>query len=235
VRQIRTHVRSERPLIVRCSESLGVGQTWSCPVLGPCCHRLLTHPQARRAQVQLQVSNTRPSSKHAFTTLLFARAAHTAEVRGLIQIATLKHWSVSQDLDDRLAKLGAPDGRRGVTAIESTIRLEETKVRFDSKVRAAVKLGIIDQPLDDELIEFYTARNMIHIHAELRKGADCCGTPSRGRGQLGAPGGGAAARRSRDSLCPPRVVAGRGGGQLRSAAHASRALRVPAGPANAGP
>jgi len=84
----------------------------------------------------------------------------------------LKQWSVNKDLRDRLAAIAAPGGRRVVAAIESTIKLEETKVRFDSKARAAAVIGIIDEELADELVTFYAARNMIHIHAELKQGTD---------------------------------------------------------------
>lgn len=46
------------------------------------------------------------------------------------------------------------------------------KVRFEHKAEVAVELGIIEAGLATGLKEFYAARNMIHIHAELKKGAD---------------------------------------------------------------
>ncbi|EHM22334.1 hypothetical protein MBOL_12360 [Mycobacteroides abscessus subsp. bolletii BD] len=48
-------------------------------------------------------------------------------------------------------------------------RTQESKIRFDSKVAAAVKLGILEEVLGREIAGFYTARNYIHIHAELRQ------------------------------------------------------------------
>lgn len=65
-----------------------------------------------------------------------------------------------------------PHDRQVVAAVSAVIHLDETKVRFDSKARAACAIGIIDDDLAAELIEFYSARNMIHIHAELKRGAD---------------------------------------------------------------
>jgi hypothetical protein len=56
--------------------------------------------------------------------------------------------------------------------VEGTVKIAESKVRFDSKARAATSIGIIEADLADELIQFYAARNMIHIHAELKQGAD---------------------------------------------------------------
>jgi hypothetical protein len=79
---------------------------------------------------------------------------------------------VSADLQQRLDRASAALGRNIVAAVEGTIKLADTKVRFDSKARAAASIGIIDDDLAVELIEFYAARNMIHIHAELRRGAD---------------------------------------------------------------
>jgi hypothetical protein len=42
-------------------------------------------------------------------------------------------------------------------------------VRFDRKAECAFQLGFIEDWLRDDLIEFYEARNSIHIHAEIRK------------------------------------------------------------------
>jgi hypothetical protein len=56
--------------------------------------------------------------------------------------------------------------------VERTEERADTKVRFDFKAKAAVSIGIIDEDLANELVEFYAARNMIHIHAELKRGAD---------------------------------------------------------------
>lgn len=127
---------------------------------------------ARRAQVQLQVQQYASIYEACLHYLLFDKCADRAEVRELLNLQTLKPWSVSQELREQLNRAERPSGRSVVAAIESTIKLEDTKVRFDSKARAAQKLGIIDQELCNELVVFYTARNMIHIHAELKRGND---------------------------------------------------------------
>jgi hypothetical protein len=124
----------------------------------------------RRAQIQLQVQQYASIYEACIHYLLFAHASDSLQVQELLRIQTLKHYSVDPKLEGRLSEIQAPNGRRVVAAVEAEIRLSEIKVRFDSKTRAAVALGIIDEALGDELIEFYTARNMIHIHAELRKG-----------------------------------------------------------------
>lgn len=127
---------------------------------------------ARRAQVQQQVQQYASIYEACIHHLLFVRAAETTAVRDLLQIDVLKPWSVDASLRDQLDAISRPDGRRVVAAIESTLKLEETKVRFDSKARAAAAIGIVDEDLAGELVRFYTARNMIHIHAELNRGED---------------------------------------------------------------
>ena len=48
-------------------------------------------------------------------------------------------------------------------------KVKITSIRFDKKAECARAIGLIDQSIMDELIEFYEARNAIHIHAEMRK------------------------------------------------------------------
>jgi len=125
----------------------------------------------RRAQVQLQVQQYASVYEACLHHLLFVRCAGTAEVDDLLSLKTLKHWSVSQELQSALDAAPGPEGRAVVAAIRSTISIPDTKVRFEHKADAAVRLGIIDAALAEELKEFYAARNLIHIHAELQKGS----------------------------------------------------------------
>lgn len=127
---------------------------------------------ALRAQVQLQVQQYASIYEACLHHLLFVRCADHPEVNALLQLHTLKPYSVSDELRNKLGSVKAPQGRKVVAAVEAVITLNETKVRFDSKARAACAIGIIDDDLKTEVIEFYSARNMIHIHAELKRGAD---------------------------------------------------------------
>jgi hypothetical protein len=45
-----------------------------------------------------------------------------------------------------------------------------TKIRFDEKVRAAALLRLVTPAAVKELNELFSARNSIHLHAEIRKG-----------------------------------------------------------------
>jgi hypothetical protein len=136
-------------------EGLRVGEDW-----------------ARRAQVQLQVQQYASIYEACLHHLLFGQCVARPEVQALLKLRTLKEWNVAAPLRAKLAEAPAPDSRAVVAAIESWITHDETKVRFEHKADAAVSLGIIDGGLAAELKDFYAARNMIHIHAEIRRGAD---------------------------------------------------------------
>ena len=70
---------------------------------------------------------------------------------------------------DRIRKLPQADATDVIGAVYATRRTQESKIRFDSKVAAAVTLGMISDGLGHEIAGYYTARNYIHIHAELRQ------------------------------------------------------------------
>lgn len=127
---------------------------------------------ARRAQVQLQVQQYASIYEACLHHLLFVQCANREEVTALLRIPTLKPYSVSPELQFKLNSVTAPLGRQVVAAVRSEVKLSDSKVRFDSKARTACLIGIIDNELAAELIEFYAVRNMIHIHAELKHGAD---------------------------------------------------------------
>lgn len=127
---------------------------------------------AQRAQVQLQVQQYASIYEACIHHLLFTCCADTDPVRSLLEQPTLRPWSVAQDLRDQLAQAPTDGGRRVVAAIESCHKVDEAQVRFEHKADTAANLGIIREALAAELKDFYSARNMIHIHAEIRKGAD---------------------------------------------------------------
>jgi hypothetical protein len=47
--------------------------------------------------------------------------------------------------------------------------MQKSQVRFDKKTDCAVELGLIKSSLRDDLVDFYEARNAIHLHAEIKK------------------------------------------------------------------
>lgn len=126
---------------------------------------------ALRAQVQLQVQQYASIYEACVHHLLFMTCAARPEVQRLLRVNTLKRWSVPASLQARLVAAADAPGP-AVGAFETFVSIAPEKVRFEHKANVAEELGIIDAELAVELKEFYAARNMIHIHAELKKSAD---------------------------------------------------------------
>lgn len=129
----------------------------------------INEPWALQAQVQLQVQQYASIYEALIHYLLFTEAADEPEVHRLFEYRALIERPLPGHIMEKIRNLNAADAPDIVGAVQSTKRTQESKIRFDSKVAAAVALGIIDGGLGNEIAEFYTARNYIHIHAELRQ------------------------------------------------------------------
>ena len=79
-------------------------------------------------------------------------------------------WQGDNEINLKLETSLHHDGKEIVSTYATIANIDETKVRFDREAECAHEIGIIEKWLMDELIEFYEARNSIHIHAEIRKG-----------------------------------------------------------------
>ena len=124
---------------------------------------------ATQAQIQLQVQQYASIYEAALHHLLFVEAAGTAEVQRLFEYEALVERALPGHIMDRIRALDSNDSNEIVGAVRAKRRTQDSKIRFDSKVAAAVALGMIDGDLGKEITGFYTARNYIHIHAELRQ------------------------------------------------------------------
>ncbi|BBX15216.1 hypothetical protein CRI77_22390 [Mycolicibacterium duvalii] len=124
---------------------------------------------ARQAQVQLQVQQYASIYEASVHHLLFVEAANEPIVQRLNEYRTLVERPLPGHIMDRIRRLDAGDANDIVGAVMATRRAQESKIRFDSKVAAAVELGMLDEALGEEVKGFYTARNYIHIHAEIRQ------------------------------------------------------------------
>lgn len=133
-------------------EALSIKETW-----------------AEQAQIQLQVQQYASIYEASIHHLLFVVAADDDEVKELFEYKTLVERKLPEHIMDKIRRLQSADSNEIIGAIHSTRRSQDSKIRFDSKVAAAVKLGIVDEGLGKEIAGFYTARNYIHIHAELRQ------------------------------------------------------------------
>jgi len=123
----------------------------------------------QRAQVRLQVLCYASIYEAVLHHVLFDDLAENPSVIALTEFPTKKQISIPAESLAVLSKHLKHDGKDIFPTFEAIGRTDETKVRFDKKAECALSLGIIEDWLAAELIEFYEARNAIHIHAEIRK------------------------------------------------------------------
>ncbi|WP_199173723.1 hypothetical protein [Comamonas sp. 26] len=90
-------------------------------------------------------------------------------VISLTEFPVKKQFSIPNESLALLQKHLEHAGKQIIPTYEAVGKTSESKVRFDKKAECAAALGLIEDWLKDELIEFYEARNAIHIHAEIRK------------------------------------------------------------------
>lgn len=126
----------------------------------------------KRAQIRLQVLSYASIYEAVLHHILFKDLPSNPEVIALTEYKTKKQISIPNDKQSMIEKFLEHDGRKIIPTYESVGKTDESKVRFDKKAECAMKLGIINNLLKDELVELYNARNAIHIHAEIRKNFD---------------------------------------------------------------
>ena len=122
-----------------------------------------------RSQIRLQVLSYASIYEAVLHHLLFDCLATKPQVVALTEFPTKKQISIPPASLALLEKHLEHDGKKIIPTYEAVGRTDDTKVRFDRKAKCAAALGMIEPWLKDELIEFYEARNAIHIHAEIRK------------------------------------------------------------------
>ena len=125
-----------------------------------------------RAQVRLQVLCYASIYEAVIHHVLFCDLAGDPAVVALTEFPTKKQISIPTESMAILGKYLQHDGKAIIPTYEGIGKTDETKVRFDKKVECAQALGIVEAWLAEELVEFYEARNAIHIHAEIRKSMD---------------------------------------------------------------
>jgi len=122
-----------------------------------------------RAQIRLQVMSYASIYEAVIHHILFDRLPAEPSVIALTEFPTKKQVSIPTASLAVLQKHLEHDGKQIIPTYEAVGKTDESKVRFDKKAECAAALGLIEPWLRDELIEFYEARNAIHIHAEIRK------------------------------------------------------------------
>jgi hypothetical protein len=122
-----------------------------------------------RAQIRLQVLSYASIYEAVLHHLLFSTLRSDERVISLTEFPMKKVISIPAQNLAALKMHLSHDGKEIIPTYIGVGKTDDTKVRFDRKAECACEIGIIDEWLRDELIEFYEARNSIHIHAEIRK------------------------------------------------------------------
>lgn len=125
-----------------------------------------------RAQIRLQVLSYASIYEAVIHHVLFENLASNPDVKALTEYKTKKVISIPADKKAMLAAALSHIGKDIIPTYEDVGNTDITKVRFDRKAECAEKLGLIETKLKDDIIEFYEARNAIHIHAEIKKSLD---------------------------------------------------------------
>jgi hypothetical protein len=124
----------------------------------------------RRSQIRLQILQYAGIYEAVIHYLLFSVYHSTQPVKDLLESQKRTRVSISAPLKARIAKeIRIPETEIVVTRVK-TGESDITKIRFEIKAEVATTLGLIDDKMKDDLIEIFSARNAIHIHAEIRKG-----------------------------------------------------------------
>jgi hypothetical protein len=122
-----------------------------------------------RAQIRLQVLSYASIYEASLHHILFTNLSTDPHVVGLTEFKDKKQISIPASKLAALQSALEHDGKQIIPTYEGVGKVDQSKVRFDRKAECACTLGIINDWLKEELIEFYEARNSIHIHAEIRK------------------------------------------------------------------
>jgi len=122
------------------------------------------------AQVRVQVLMYASIYEATLHHLLFDRFATDARVIELLVQKTYKRFSIPAESTAAINKLLNHADKQLIAMYETTITRDETKIRFDEKAQCAADIGLINPALCAELVSIYSARNAIHLHAEIKKG-----------------------------------------------------------------
>lgn len=122
-----------------------------------------------RAQVRQQIMSYASIYEAAIHHLLFKDLSTTAAVMQLKTQPGRIAVSIPKKNLATINSLLSHNGKTIYLTCDALKKVRESSIRFDKKAECARDLGFITPTLCTELIEFYEARNAIHIHAEIRK------------------------------------------------------------------
>lgn len=125
-----------------------------------------------RAQVRIQVLSYASIYEATLHHLLFTEFPNSAPVLSLLFQERATKIDIPELKKTEFEKLFSHASIHWYAVYDKPKKVEEEKIRFDQKAEAAVAIGLIDHSMASDLIKIFSARNAIHIHAEIRKGLE---------------------------------------------------------------
>lgn len=123
----------------------------------------------RRAQVKSQILSYASIYEAIIHHILFDILETHPKVIELQSKNTYKRISIPTHKMNTLKSSLSHAGREIIPMYETGAKKDLNNIRFDDKAACAENMGIISEGLCRDLVDLYSARNAIHIHAEIRK------------------------------------------------------------------
>jgi hypothetical protein len=135
-------------------------------------YKLLEGLQAKdwllNAEVRIQILLYASIYEAVLHHVLLQDYAESDAVKGLTTYEARKKINISGAIKQNIINTYSPSGDVVVYQTESAA-VDERKIVFEDKAKAALDLGLIDQQIYDVVVKIYSLRNAIHLHAELRR------------------------------------------------------------------
>ena len=135
-------------------------------------YKLLEGLQAKdwllTAEVRIQILLYASIYEAVLHHVLLQDYANTDVVKNITTYEARKRINISGAIKQKIVDTYSPSGDVVVYQIESAA-VDERKIVFEDKAKAAFDLGLIDQSIYEVIVRVYSLRNAIHLHAELRR------------------------------------------------------------------
>jgi hypothetical protein len=100
--------------------------------------------------------------------VLFTHYKNTSEVDQITHYDRHVTVNVSAAIRANIVKTAKPKGPLAIFEVKRE-PVDERKIVFETKARTAHALGLLDSKLKQVVIDVYSLRNAIHLHAELKR------------------------------------------------------------------
>ncbi len=135
-------------------------------------YKLLEGLQAKEwllnAEVRIQILLYASIYEAVLHHVLLQDYSNTDAVKNITTYESRERINISGVIKKKIIDAHSPSGDVVVYQIKSAV-VDERKIVFEDKAKAAIDLGLIDQPIYDVIVKIYSLRNAIHLHAELRR------------------------------------------------------------------